>query len=100
MRGYFERKQQFEEEQRKYMNSPENLRLKYVALGFIAIAILLILANCIWIDNLSDKAWHIIRGCAGICAIIFAILIAILYYRVNSANLRNRWDPKQKEGNV
>ena len=99
MRRYFERKQQLEEEQRKYLNTPVNLRLKYVAIGVISICLLLIVIMWIWIDTLSLKTWYFMRGCVGVCAIIFAVLIGILYYRVNSENLQNRWNSKQRSEN-
>lgn len=98
MKKYLERKQQLEEEQRKYLNTPVNLRLKYAAIGAISIALLLLVIMIVWYDALPWRVWYFMRGCVGVCAIIFAALIGILYYRVNSANLRNKWDPKQRDG--
>ena len=99
MKRYFERKQQLEEEQSKYLNTPVNLRLKYAAYGMVSIGLLLLVIMCVWFDHLSWKVWYFMRGCVGVCITIFLILIGILYYRVNSANLRNKWDLKQRDNN-
>lgn len=81
------------EELEKILNLPANKRLKYIALGFIGMAIALFMIMIIWIDDLSKETWLFMRGCAGVCAIIFSVIVTILYYRVNRTYIR------QKTGN-
>lgn len=78
------------DEIKKLYNSPANKRLKYCALAAILVSIALMLAMIIWIDRLSYKAILIMKGCAGIGAIIFVVLIGILIYRVNSKYIQQK----------
>lgn len=70
--------------------APTNKRLKYCALVVIAITIALLLAMIIWMEDLSATSMIIMRGCAGLGAIIFVVLVGILTYRVNSQHIQNR----------
>lgn len=72
-----------EDELKKLYRTPANLRLKYWALASISVLIVLFLAMIIWVDDISYKWWMFMRGCAGLFAIIFVLLCAILVYRVN-----------------
>lgn len=71
-------------------NAPANKRLKSWALVVIAISIALMLAMIIWMEDLSATSILIMRGCAGLGAIIFVVLVGILTYRVNSQHIQNR----------
>lgn len=64
--------------------------LKYAALTAIAVSIILILSMIIWIDELSPKAMLIMRGCAGLGAVIFVVLVGTLTYRVNKHHIADR----------
>lgn len=71
-------------------NAPANKRLKYSAFVVIAITIALLLSMIIWMENLSTTALLVMRGCAGVGATIFVILVGILSYRVNKQHINNR----------
>ncbi len=77
------------EELEKLYNAPVNLRLKYIALCVIGVAIGMAIAILISMIFLVDKAsWQLLavmRGCAGVLAIIFVIIVTVLVYRVNNA---------------
>lgn len=81
--------QEREEINRRY-NMPGNRRLKYAALTVIGIVILLLLSMIVWIDAIPYRGMLIIRGCAGLGAIIFIVLVGILSYRVNKQHIINR----------
>lgn len=78
------------EEINQLYDAPKNRGLKYVALAVIAVAILLLLYMTFWIDNIPPITMSIMRGCAGLCAIVFAVLYGILSYRVNKEHIKNR----------
>lgn len=71
-------------------DAPENRRLKYCAITIIAIVIILLLSMTIWIDKISNTARLIMRGCAGLGAILFVVIVGILSYRVNKQHMSNR----------
>lgn len=77
-------------EKDRLYKTPENRRLKYAALAVIAIAIMLLLSMAIWIEEISTRTMLLMRGCAGLCAIIFGVLVGILTYRVNKQYINNR----------
>ncbi len=77
------------EELRKLSNAPKNRQLKLIALAVIAIAIILLLGITFWLDNIPTKMIPIMRGCAGVCAILFVVLVGILSYRVNKQHISN-----------
>lgn len=70
-------------------NAPENRRLKYAALAVITVVIILLLSMIIWLEDMSSKTMLIMRGCAGLGAIVFVALVGILSYRVNKQHLDN-----------
>ncbi len=98
MRNKEERREKREERRELYSNYKEetdrlyrtcvNRRLKYIALSVIGIAILLLFATIFLHDSISRTTMMFMRGCAGVCAIVFVILLGILVYRVNSAYIR------------
>lgn len=74
----------------KYYNEKPNLRLKYAAIASIAIAIILLLINAFGLVGTSTTMLLLLRGCAGLFAIIFVVLVTILVYRVNAAYLNDK----------
>lgn len=46
----------------------------------------------IWYDQISWRMMLIMRGSAGLSAITFVILVAVLVYRVNVAYFKKRSD--------
>lgn len=82
------------EELKKLYNTPANLRLKHIALCVIGLAIAILISMIFLVDKVSWQLWYFLRGCAGVLAIIFVIIVAVLVYRVNRAyitgNTRNK----------
>ena len=78
------------EEIGRLYDAPANRRLKYWALAAAAVSILLMAAIGIWIGDLPRQALLLMRGFAGVFAIVFVILVGILAYRVNTQYLKNR----------
>lgn len=74
----------------KLYNKLANRRLKYCAVVAISIVIVLMLAMLIWMDRLSYRHLLLMKGFAGLFAIIFAILYGVLVYRVNREYIRKR----------
>ena len=90
MANYFEKKEAYRRELEKYYNEKPNLRLKYAAIASIAIAIILHLINAFGLVGTSTTVLQLLRGCAGLFAIIFVVLVTILVYRVNAAYLNDK----------
>ena len=86
MRNYLRER----EELRNLYNAPENRRLKYWAIVIIAIVIVLLLSIIIWADKISTNAMLIMRGCAGLGALSFVVIVGILSYRVNEKYISDR----------
>ena len=83
------------EELKKLYNKPANLRLKHTALCVIGIAIAILVSMIFLIDKASWQLLAVMRGCAGVLAIIFVIIVTVLVYRVNSAYITgNKRDKK------
>lgn len=78
------------DEIKKLYDTPANRRLKYCALGAIAVSVLLMLFMIIRMDALSDKVLLLLRGCAGLGAIIFVSLYVCLVYRVYREYFRQK----------
>ena len=71
------------DEIKKIYTKPANRKLKYCAIIAISITIALLLAVLIWMDQLSYKSLLLMKGFAGLFAIIFTIIYVVLIYRVN-----------------
>lgn len=56
---------------------PENRRLIYCAITIIAIVIILLLSMTIWADKISFSALPIMRGCAGLGAALFVVIVGV-----------------------
>ncbi len=84
------KKEAHRRELEKYYNEKPNLRLKYAAIASIAIAIILLLINAFGLVGTSTTVLLLLRGCAGLFAIIFVVLVTILVYHVNAAYLNDK----------
>ena len=69
----------------KIINLPSNRKLKYLALFFISVSIVLLIIMLLWFETLSQETYLIMRGCSGLFAIFFAIIVTIYLYRINTA---------------
>lgn len=47
-------------------------------------------------DSLAWQTVMVLRGCAGVLGIIFAVIAAIYYYVVYKDYIANRFDPRRK----
>ena len=68
----------------KIAQLPSIRKFKYLALFSISIGIALILTNIIWLETFSLTVILVLRGCAGMCAIIFLIIVAIYMHKINT----------------
>ena len=97
MANYFEKRDRFQQEREKYYREKTNLRLKYAALISIGISIILLLSMAFGaVDFNNTNALLLMRGCAGLFALIFVVLAGILIYRVNASYFVDKVNPKQK----
>lgn len=101
MANYFEKRDRFQQEREKYYREKTNTRLKYVALISIGISIILLLTMAFgFVDYNNTTAILFMRGCAGLFALIFVVLVAIIVYRVNVSyfndKLRSNQDIRDK----
>ena len=44
----------------------------------------------IWVDKIPSNFMLRMRGCAGLGATLFVVIVGILFYRVNKQNISNR----------
>ena len=72
-----------QDEIKKLYNTPANLRLKHIALCVIGAAIVIMISLVFLVDKVSWRVLYILRGVAGVLAIAFVIIVAVLVYRVN-----------------
>lgn len=83
------------EELKKLYNKPANLRLKRIALCVIGVAIAMMISLIFLLDKVSWQLLYFMRGCAGILAIVFVVIVAVLVYRVNCAYISKERDRKR-----
>lgn len=84
MANYLEKRDRFQQEREKYYRERTNTRLKYAALISIGLSIILLLTMAFgFVDLNNTTAIIFMRGCAGLFALIFVVLVAIIVYRVN-----------------
>lgn len=96
MANYFEKRDRFQQEREKYYREKTNTRLKYVALISICISIILLLTMAFgFVDYNNTTAILFMRGCAGLFALIFVVLVAIIVYRVNISYFNDKLRLKQ-----
>lgn len=101
MANYFEKRDRFQQEREKCYREKTNTRLKYAALISIGISIILLLTMAFgFVDYNNTTAILFMRGCAGLFALIFVVLVAIIVYRVNVSyfndKLRSNQDIHEK----
>lgn len=82
-------KEQRQNEIDKLYQTGANLRLKYAALGVVGVACILMLILAFCMDFISFGITLFLKGCVGLCAIAFVIMVAILVYRVHRDYFRN-----------
>lgn len=78
------------DELNKLYNKPANRKLKYCAVVALSITLALMLTMLICMERLSYRYLLLMRGFAGIFAIIFAVLWGILVYRVNREYINSK----------
>ena len=66
----------------KIAQLPANRKYKYLALAFAISVIVLLIIMILVLDSISLTAFLVLRGCAGLCAILFLIFVACYVYRV------------------
>lgn len=71
------------EELKRLYNTPANLRLKHIALCVIGVAIAILVSMIFLVDKASWQLLAVMRGCVGVLAIVFVIIVTALVYRVN-----------------
>ena len=64
-------------------NTPANLRLKHIAI-VIGLVIPLLIMSGIFLPDIPVKLYLFLGGCAGLSAVAFVIIVAILVYRANA----------------
>lgn len=91
MANYFEKRERFQQEREKYYREKTNLRLKYAALISIGISIVLLLTMAFGFVDLNNVTTLLfMRGCAGLFALLFVVLVGILVYRVNTSYFEDK----------
>ena len=81
----------------KIAQLPANRKLKYLAFFFIFIGITLLLIMIIWYEDLSCESLLTMRGCAGLSALFFVIIVTIYLFRINSAHHEQRYKNRQRK---
>lgn len=79
---------QYRDDINRLFSAPKHRCLKYASFIVIALVILTQIAMIIWLDDIPDRTKLFIRGCIGLVAIIFVILVAIWAYKVFSEYFR------------
>lgn len=72
---------------KKYSDTPINRKIKHWAYVFAAGMIVGLLVTIFMLNVLSHVVILIIKGCVGLFAICFVVLIAVLYYRIHKARI-------------
>lgn len=78
------------DELNKLYNKPANRKIKYCAVVAISIILALMLVILICMEHLSYRNLLLMKGFAGLFAIIFAVLYGVLVYRVNREYLNGK----------
>lgn len=66
----------------------ENLRLRNIAIGVAGVAIALMISCVFFMDLVSLRTFHLIRGCVGLLTICFVIIVAVIENRVHRSYFR------------
>ncbi len=87
MKGYWQNKKDINQ----LFNAPQFRKLKYTALIVIAIVIVDQHAMVFLLEHIPYKTMLFLRGCVGVGAVIFVILVAILVYKAYSEYFHDRY---------
>lgn len=91
MANYFEEKEKLQREQEKYYREKTNLRLRYAALISIGISIMLLLIIAFGFSDTTDtNVLLFMRGCVGLFALLFVVIVGVLVYRVNTSYIEEK----------
>ena len=90
MKQYFETKNDLEDAVRKYARTPAGKRLRNIAFAAIAACAALLITVALCINLLSWKMILLMRGCAGLCGIIFVVTYGLLLYKAHSTFFHER----------
>lgn len=96
MANFIENNEQRRRGFRRYYNERTNKRLKYIALASISAAIFLMIIMVFSLDSLSMRSLLFMRGCAGLFAIVFIVLVATIVYRANVAYFKDKAKNRHK----
>lgn len=66
----------------KIAQLPANRKFKYLAMAFGISTIVLLMIMILGLDSFSLIAFLVLRGCAGLLAILFMIFVGCYLYRV------------------
>lgn len=100
MADYFEkirRRQRVNAEMQKYYHEKGNLQLKHASLASAAAAVSLMLLMIVFMDRLSVTLLLVLRGCVGLLAITFVVLLGVMVYRTHKSYLRDKYAPKNRK---
>lgn len=89
-KSYWQRKEELKAAYNLYAATPTNRRIKYGAIVSITLAILSHLVCIIFLARISWPLLLTLRILAGIFALVFAILLMLLTYRINRAYWHHR----------
>lgn len=87
----FEKSYEEKTELKKIAQQPTNRNLKYLALLFGIIVIALLIIMILGMDSFSLTVFLVLRGCAGLCAILFIIFVALYLFRVYYIFYKQKW---------
>lgn len=90
MANFIENNERRRREFRRYYNERTNKRLKYMALASISAAIILMVIMVFNLNSLSMRSLLFMRGCVGLLAIVFIVLVATIVYRANVAYFKDK----------
>ncbi|MCM1475235.1 MAG: hypothetical protein NC036_03195 [Muribaculaceae bacterium] len=86
------------EELNQRYKSTKYKRLKYTALGFFIADIVLFAIMIATMNNLSDWWYLLLRGCAGVLALIGVIIYVVYVYRINRDYERDKYIRRKDNG--
>lgn len=97
MQSYIEERARQKRAYEELSKEPTNRRLKRGAMIAIILAIILLLLPILCGDHISWRWVLIVRGSAGVCAIVFAVLYVVMMYRINTQYVRQRQNIKKEK---
>lgn len=82
---------------REFYKTQANRRLKRISISVGCVAIVTILVMIFLFDDIPLRVMLFLRGCVGLCAIVYVVLVGVLVYRVNKAYINQRKVPKNRD---